>query len=465
MLLSPSAKLIKGTFATIKKKMINLKFFSGKPTGFSPGNSFIYELRPLLVSVLLVFAIVQQTYATGKTDSSLSGFQLYSTVKKYVSLGEHRTGTPTDIATSYWLGKELAASGFNVKYLTFPVKQFFLESASVNGSELNVKAFPLWWVNDQISLTVSGKIVVAKKANPTSLNGNIALIQIPGAGATTQPLINAIDSLTKLGVKGIIAITKSKVGEIVASNTKKDQKPWKVPVVLVAQHDVNALEKAIAENRTVQLSIKGQFKQVEARNVYGTIGSGTKYIVVSTPISGWFTCGGERGPGVSIWLALAKWAATHHDGYTFVFTGNSGHELNSEGAQQFLERAAPAIDETKLWIHLGAGVATLQYKETPNGVTALKTVDPARSFFYNQSVSESFTSAFKNIAGNKLLTEKPGGELIHVAQKGYKRYVGISHGHPYFHVSTDDASTTSPEILEETVLAFKTLLEIETNNQ
>lgn len=389
-------------------------------------------------------------------------------MEKYVSLGEHRSGTPADTATSFWLGEELSKIGYKVNFLNFPIKQFFLESASISSTDFKIKAFPLWWVNDSIPLEVSGQIKKVEKEKAVDLNGSIALIQIAGSGVQSANSLNIlIDSISKKQVKGIIIVTESKSGEIVAINTTKEQKAWKVPVVLIASKDAKSLQTAISKRQIIQLSIKGKFKAIEARNVYATIGHGEKQIVISTPISGWFTNGGERGSGVAIWLALAKWAAVHHEGYTFYFTGNSGHELNSKGAQEFLEHAAPSPSTTQLWIHLGAGAATLQYKTDEKGkLIASENVDSLRNFYYDLPVSESFNLAFKNISGHKLeVSDKPGGELIHVVAKGYKRFVGISYSHPYFHTPADDASTTSPEILEKTALAFKKLLEIETKNK
>ncbi|HEY6915752.1 MAG TPA: M28 family peptidase, partial [Paludibacter sp.] len=209
--------------------------------------------------------------------------------------------------------------------------------------------------------------------------------------------------------------------------------------------------------------INGTFRDVQGRNVYGTIGHGDKYIVVSTPISGWFTCGGERGSGIAIWLALARWAADQQLGYTFVFTGNSGHEHAFRGAHEFLERNAPPVEKTKLWIHFGAGAATLEWKNTANGLVKQTNVDPNRRFYFSSDVKEAFEKSFKDIEAQKILANKnPGGELVYVAQKGYTRFAGVSYAHPFFHVKTDDENTTSAEILEVTAKAFRDLILEET---
>ncbi len=389
-----------------------------------------------------------------------NGNQLFSTVEKYVSLGEHRTGTPADLATSAWLSKELTSYGYDVKYLEFPIRQFFPENVFLSSGKDTVKAFPLWWVNEQINRTVTGTLVDAN--NTKAFNkSNIALIHLPLKQQRANPK-NYIDSLINLGINGVVAITNNQSGEIEAYNTGKDQKPWKVPIILIAPKDSSKALAFVKSGKQVTLAINGTFKDVNGRNVYGTIGNGDQYIVISTPISGWFTCGGERGSGIAIWLSLAKWAASGKSKYTFVFTGNSGHEHAFTGAHEFLEKNAPPVDKTHLWIHFGAGAATSEWKTTASGLAKQINVDPKRRFFYNDPVKTSFNTAFAGINAVKVLAnDNPGGELIYVARKGYKRFAGVSYGHPFFHVKTDDANTTSPEILEETAKAFKDFIKEE----
>ncbi|PXY46144.1 hypothetical protein [Flavobacterium hydrophilum] len=405
-----------------------------------------------ILAIFLLYGIT--TFGQNKPEVDyFKGSELFSTVQKFVSLGEHRTGTPTDLATSDWLGKELVSYGYDVKYLEFPIRQFFPEKVSLSNGKEIIKAFPLWWVNENISRTVTGTLVVADKGK--TLKNNIALIHLPlkQQGPNQKKYI---DSIINVGVKGIVAITDNPSGEIEAYNTNKDQQPWKVPIILIAPKDSTKALEFVKNGKAATLSINGTFKEVKGRNVYGTIGNGDQYIVISTPISGWFTCGGERGSGIAIWLSLAKWAAAQKSKYTFVFTGNSGHEHAFKGAHEYLEQNAPPVEKTHLWIHFGAGAATLEYKTTASGLVKQTNVDPKRRFFFNDLVKNSFNNAFAGIDAVKVLAnENPGGELIYVAKKGYKRFAGVSYAHPFFHVKTDDATTTSPEILEETAKAFR----------
>lgn len=418
----------------------------------------------LSVCVLLLLGVNAYAQKTNNTDV-FDGDRLFATVKKFVSLGIHRTGTSTDYATSAWLATELKSYGYKVNYLEFPLKQFFLDKASVSAAGQEIAAFPLWYVNDQDqkSLNVDGVLVDAQSATPgTDLHNKIALIRIKGSGQLDAIGIKALQSLIATGAKGIVAITENISGEIVASNAQKDNKPWAVPVVFVAPKDSAKLLASI--NKTVNITVKGTFRQVKARNVYGTIGNGSEYVVVSTPISGWFTCGGERGPGIATWLVLAKWAAAAKLPYTFVFTGNSGHELAGLGANAFLDQLAPPANKTRLWVHLGAGIATLQWQQTPNGLKKLDIVDSKRTIIYTPALKNAFEAAFKNVEANKREVKgEPVGELVYVAKKGYQNYAGAAYTHPYFHVHTDDANTTSPAILQEIALAFKNFIALDLN--
>lgn len=74
-------------------------------------------------------------------------------------------------------------------------------------------------------------------------------------------------------------------------------------------------------------------------------------ILLTTPLSGWFRCAGERGTGIAVMLAVAERLAA--EGVPILVNGNSGHELVDLGAHRFAETkpAARAI------FHFGASVA------------------------------------------------------------------------------------------------------------
>ena len=70
---------------------------------------------------------------------------------------------------------------------------------------------------------------------------------------------------------------------------------------------------------------------------------GRRHVVVTTPLTGWHLCGGERGPGVAIWLdMMAKIAG----GTRAIGDSNGGASGgNSSNGSQSLDSAAALKDE------------------------------------------------------------------------------------------------------------------------
>jgi hypothetical protein len=383
------------------------------------------------------------------------GERLYADVEKYVSFGDHRTGTPVNTQTTAWLGEELNKYGYTVGYPEFPVRQYFFDKAAIVSGNDSIAAFPQWWVNEQVRQSVQGRLAditsLSVQADP---GGKIIVIHVPEG--EVLPAFRLIDTLAENGAMAVVVMTENPLGDMVVFNSTAKPDPWKIPVVLVAAKDSAKLAAFAARQQIVRLYVDGEYKDVKGKNVYGAIGKGGKYVVISTPISGWFGCGGERGPGIAVWLELARWAATLKTDYTFFFTGNSGHEIGGIGAHLFLDELAPPIENTHLWIHLGAGLATLACQKTPEGLVKQNEVDSLRNFFYSEPVKDSFTEVFEKTKAQKFSTdERNAGELVYVAQKGYKRILGVSYIHPYFHTPADSASTTSSRILEDITADFQ----------
>jgi CubicO group peptidase (beta-lactamase class C family) len=409
--------------------------------------------------LLLLFFSVCKPGQTAASD----GERLYADVEKYVSFGDHRTATAADAQTAQWLGAELTKQGYAVNYPEFPLRQYFFDRATITGGRDTISVFPQWWVNEHIRQPVEGQLIAVSSASADP-NGKIALLTV--AEGRIQPVLRLIDTLTKRGAAAAVIITENLSGEVEAFNAafRPESLPGmatyafspKIPVVLAAAGDRAKLSALLANRQPVRLSVIGEYRDVRGKNVYGAIGTGKKHIVISTPISGWFGGGGERGPGVAVWLALARWAATLKTDYTFVFTGHSGHEIGGLGAHLFLDKLAPPVEDTHLWIHLGAGLATRATRQTPNGLAKLGEADSLRNFFYSAPVKDAFLKAFEKIKAQKFdVKDRNAGELIYVAQKGYPRILGVSYAHPWFHTPADSASCTSPRLLAEVASAFR----------
>ncbi len=414
----------------------------------------------------LLFLSSLQTAFTQSTD----GEALFAAVKKFVALGEHRTGTKTDFATSQWLKNDLDKWGFKTEFVRFPLTQFFFEKGNISIEQKQLDVLPLWPVSPKVNPSQKGILVNGDKANDLSaVKGKLVLTTLPQAGgALNEAIEKHLDKFIQAGAKGILAITPSNTGEIVAHNTRESTQAWAIPVWQVASKDTAIFQSAITSSSAVTVTIEGKSKAIEARDIVGRFGNGKKYVVISTPISGWFTCGGERGPGLAAWLALAEWVSKNPSqfaDYTFVFTGNSGHELDNHGASVFAEKAAPKPEDTRLWIHLGAAIAAKAWKKENGQYILTNEVDGNRTIYYDESVADAFEKSFANInarkgkgtTANKGIV-KPGGEGSLYQAKGYKNLVSLAYGHRLHHVKTDDENTTSPALLAEITDALKAFI-------
>ncbi len=119
--------------------------------------------------------------------------------------------------------------------------------------------------------------------------------------------------------------------------------PWPVPVILVVPKDEARLAAAEHLGQPVTVSVKGHYERnVPGRNVIGRLDRGkARTIVVSTPVSSWFTSTCERGPGIVAFLATARVASQSLTDVNFVFVGTSGHEVGHGGMEYFIRDKAP----------------------------------------------------------------------------------------------------------------------------
>ena len=178
-----------------------------------------------------------------------------------------------------------------------------------------------------------------------------------------------LPEIEALGADGkrVIVVYNSFIEDIVALNNVYKPLPegaWEYPVVVIAKRDAPLLDGQVMDSFKVGGTINFQ---VESSNIQGNIAANSlepsgKTIVISTPLTGWFTCGGERGPGIAILLSLADYISQQEDRkHDYMFFGTIAHELNSYGAEYNLERMEEigfGPENVHVWLTLGASIAT-----------------------------------------------------------------------------------------------------------
>lgn len=383
----------------------------------------------------------------------LSGSKMYEDLISYYNLGEHRTATEVDRRTSQWMAEQLRAAGLKTATQSFSLRQFLPRRTHLSIGDRSIRSFPLWFPHSTGSETLTGPLVGwDKSAPPASIKGKLALVRFPAeAGAAMvkgsihyQLVLGAASA----GAIGVVAITESVTKEIVALNCPAGSEPWPIPVVLVGSRDEQALIAALRSPTRVSLELAGEdVANAEAKNVIGRVDRGKDLIVVSTPQSGWFRCAGERGPGIGLFLSLARWANRRPGGSTFLFVSSSGHELGALGMSAFLKELAPGRERVLCWIHLGAGIATYTWEDTGDGLKRTDEVDSRRYLMTTPDMVPMLTNTFASCAGLTPGVGRAVGEYELIMKAGYRGF-GIAAAHRFHHTPADSPETTGPELLE-----------------
>jgi hypothetical protein len=260
------------------------------------------------------------------------GEELYRIVEEYSALGDHRTGTEVDRATADWLMARLedfGASDVCCEPFDFP-RYDARWSVRIDGDE--VTAIPLFYEG-------TGRVKTDAPATSTQrVLGGAALpdLQEFTAAALSQGAEAAVIATDFLGT-----------GRLCASNREPEPGSG-LPTLCVA----GSLGKRI-ESAQLAVELEAELIPGQGCNVTARLGEGPpeQAILLTTPISGWFRCAGERGTGIAVCLAVAEALA---ESAPVLFFGASGHELEGLGARRY---QAAGVPPAKAVFHFGASVA------------------------------------------------------------------------------------------------------------
>jgi hypothetical protein len=436
-----------------------------------PGRIFIVLLI-LVISIFLILFIYSLYLKMDKyhipenlDTSALTGEHLYNDIIKYVDLGEHRTATNTDYKTSEWIEGELRTLGFDTEFQEFTVNQYFFMEGFIAFGDKKLKIFTHWWPPRKASFTMRAPLIFDR--NEKSYTGKIVAVKFPKSSTGYLKTIHReiVKRIAENGARAVLAITENITGEIYVYNVKADDEPWPIPVILIGEKDEPTVREAIKQNATALLSVKGEYRNgAKTRNVIGRLNRGSKkQIVISTPLTGWFNCGAERGPGVAIFLGLARWIVQNRIKGDFIFIATTGHEIGHGGMDYFMEERAPKPETVLCWLHLGASIASYAWEEKGGVPKKLQEMEKYQKLFlfsphhFRLYVNYFTEFGFVPIPG----IYKVVGEMEDVRAHGYKSYFGFAGKHRYFHTPADDYTNTGPDILEPIAIAtMKALFQI-----
>ncbi len=384
----------------------------------------------------------------------LSGEALYADVKAYSDLGEHRTGTPGDAATTGWMLAALRRAGYDAIAQEFAYPVFEVGRTDIRqGFDNFYSGFPYWTPRPTGREGVTGRL--SSKAGP----GDIALVVLPpgaGAGLYAGPPPQIMRALASAPA-AVIVVTENPLGQLTALNRNPKAPPWPVPVILVDQR----FKGWVPEGEQLTIFSEGRTIQGRAANVVARKPGAGKPIVISTPKSGWFHCAGERGSGIAIWLGLARWLATTER--NVVVVAAAGHEFDGYGGARFAETLAPKPPDTKLWVAIGANVAAYDFALVDGRViTRLAGPTSNRILACSGSLVASAARAFAGQPGyeepSDIEKSKPPGEVAHFQELGYSPLIGMVAAHPLHHTRRDLPDVTGPAMLEPVARGLQAII-------
>lgn len=410
-------------------------------------------------ALLLSIGLAAASAAGATSVEALSGQRLYADVERYASFGSHRFGTEADRRTTEWIAKELASAGFETRFQSFSVgKQYFLSSAALRIGAATVSALPLWWPSaSEAAVKLSAPLAADTAANAA---GKIVWIRMPfdGGAYLSDAQRTSIRAAASRSPIAIVAVIDAPSEEEYAYNVAQSDAPWPVPVVVVGSKHSAALQAAQQSGQPVEIVVDGRYESnVTGRNVVARLNRGaSSTIVVSTPTTGWFTCACERGPGVAVFLALARAAAASDAKVNYVFVATAGHEIGHGGMQAFLQAEGPKPSQTRAWIHLGASLACYEWRKSGSEWTTTQALESRRFLVYSAPAAAAASAAFAGVDAKRLQVERqaPPGELREVHAAGYGTYLGMAGTHRFFHSPGDTVRTTGSEALEPIAAAF-----------
>ena len=346
------------------------------------------------------------------------GAKLYATVEQYAALGaHHRSGTAEDARTLDWFEDRVRALGATTERQPWSFDRYDARwNVTVDGAE--VDALPLFY-------EAAGAVESAKP--------HVDAAEALSAGAFREwPAI--VERARAANAALIVVATVSPSGSLMVPN-RAPAKPGAGPAALLAPG-------ALAERlRTASVRARLGARIVEGRtsNVIARIGGGPDRdrLMLTTPLSGWFRCAGERGTGIAVMLAVAEQLAA--EGVPLLLNGNSGHELVDLGAHHYAETKP----EGRAIFHFGASVgATDRDGRLTDGV-AIRTSAPSAA------LADAFAPLGKTpIVIGDWRPESWVGEARAWCTLG-RPLLSMAGGFPLFHTPEDvPERATSPALLE-----------------
>ena len=258
----------------------------------------------------------------------MNGAELYRLVEQYHTLGIHRAGTAVDHRTVDWYADELGRRGITAEREAVPFERYVTDSElTADGEPIDHLPFFYEWVGEIDTTDVAVTMVDA------------------GYGGYDDQLDAAVAGAGASGHAAHVFATDHPDGALVAVNRAPHLHGGR-PTVLVAGRD----HARVAAASEVHLRMRARIEPGETINLVGRNDVVGAPVLVTTPLTGWFGCAGERGTGAVVMLDLIERFADT----PLLVLATGGHELDYLGVRRWVEAGGADVRGI---VHVGASVA------------------------------------------------------------------------------------------------------------
>jgi hypothetical protein len=269
-------------------------------------------------------------------SGSALGNRLYDIVKGFSRWPLHRTGSGPERATLDWFQSELRRRGAVTSRWEYSYPHYEW-TAEVRVGGRTTETVPLYY--EGVGAVRSDKPFVRP-------------VTITSTGGDPEVLAAMQEAKAENASLAVLPVFNSTQGYptydgLVADNRDPAASTTGIPALFIPGR---LAEQA---QRGVRAGIDARTVTGRSHDITGWFGKPVSDpIIVTTPLSGWFTCAAERGSGIAVALELATELARTHPVF---FLGNSGHELNNFGVRAYLQQEFDL--QPRAVIHIGASIA------------------------------------------------------------------------------------------------------------
>lgn len=398
--------------------------------------------------------------STAAGPSRVGEAEVQAILERYQGFGDKASGGPGDTACGAWLEDELTYLGYACQRQAFEVPAYEGEAPTLSVGGSTASLIPQAIVRPTPAGGLAGRLYT-----PGRGEGDIALIVLPHARWSTAKgeVERRVQAATKAGAKAAILVTTGPTGEALALNAPADGALFDIPVAVLAPRAAQPFVEGAATGAVARFDMPGRSIRRQAFNVSATLKRGAgRWLVISTPRSGWFGCAGERGSGLAAWRLLVAWAATAKLPANVAIVATSGHEYEYAGGEHYIAHLAPKPAETALWVHLGANVAARDWHERGQFLSPLPSADPQRYLLASPPLVDACKAAFAGQPGLEQTypvdPKQAAGELASIVRAGYDPAMGIFGAHRFHHARGDDLRCVSAALIPPVVEAFKAVI-------